>query len=287
MAKLLASVVMGILAGTAAAVAQEPTPAKPPPTPTSQPRELRLRCSDTVLEAMSKAAEQYRKVRPEVSVTVAGGGSAAALAALAEGKAEIAILTRQASPQEFASVRDKGFEPMQVVIGYHRYVIVVAKDNPLESVTMGQLASVWRAQATITKWSQLGVAFPGGRDTPVQLVGPTANSASSEFLRTVVVGRKDEVRGDIAEANGGKAIVERVAKDPTAMGFCPAEYAVGDAVRIVPIAATEKGKPAMPTVEGGYPLQRAIYLYFRDEAGGDAKAFSKWLPVAEALATLK
>ena len=46
-------------------------------------------------------------------------------------------------------------------------------------------------------------------------------------------------------------------------------------------------KPMSPTMADGYPLQRAIYVYFRDEPDGHAKAFAKWLQTAAAVRTMK
>lgn len=42
-----------------------------------------------------------------------------------------------------------------------------------------------------------------------------------------------------------------------------------------------------PSMVDGYPLQRVIYAYFRDEPDGDAKAFVKWLQTSAAITTWK
>ena len=278
---ILMSLVLSVLA-----LAQEPPPPAPPAKPAPEPSLLKLACSDTVLQTMEQAGAEYHKVKPAVRVEVGGGGSGAALAALANGAARIAVTTRQANEQEFATIRGKGFEPVQQVIGYQQYVVVVHATNPIESLTMAQLAELWGETSTITKWSQLGVPTGAWSTAPVRLVGPQDNSQAHEMFRALVMGRA-KTRADIVATAGEKDRVEEIAKEPTSIGYCRAEFAVGDAVRIVPLVRKAGDKPMSPTMADGYPLQRAIYVYFRDEPDGHAKAFAKWLQTAAAVRTMK
>lgn len=280
---------MAILTGLvliAAALAQDPPPPAGEAKPVLASKPLKLSCSDTLLATMEQARDEYRKVKPDLQVEVRGGGTGAALAALADGKANVAVATRQANDKEFAAIRSRGFEPMQQVIGYQRYGIVVHASNPIESLTMAQLTELWAEQSKITKWSQLQAPAGVGADTPVCLVGREVNSQAYEMFRAIVMGAQARTRADIV-VKDEKELLEAVAKDPAAIGFCRADFVVGSGVRIVPLLRKAGDKPMLPTTVDGYPLQRAIHVYFRDEPDGQAKAFAKWLQSSAAIKTLK
>ena len=283
--RVLAAIVTGLVL-TAAALSQDPPPPAASAKPALAPKLLKLRCSDTVLQTVEQARDEYRKAKPDLQIEVAGGGTSVALAALADGTAHVAVATRQANEKEFAAIRSQGFEPMQQVIGYHRYVVVVHASNPIESLTMAQLAELWAEKSAITKWSQLQAPAGVGAEAAVCLVGREDNSQAYEMFRAIVMGAQARTRADIV-VKGEKELVEAVAKDPTAIGYCRAEFVVGTAVRIVPLVRKAGDKPMLPATVDGYPLQRAIYVYFRDEPDGQAKAFAKWLQSSAAIKTLK
>ncbi|MGH7973514.1 MAG: substrate-binding domain-containing protein, partial [Limisphaerales bacterium] len=56
--------------------------------------------SDTMVNLAQAWAEEYRKVAPDVSVEVSGGGSGVGIAALTKGTIDIANASRNMKPEE-------------------------------------------------------------------------------------------------------------------------------------------------------------------------------------------
>jgi phosphate transport system substrate-binding protein len=262
--------------------AQEPSrPAKDEPKPVVKVK-LNLRCSDTLLELEQQLGIEFGKANPNLEVVVNGGGSGAAIGGLMNGATDLALTTRPATDQELAAIRSKGFEPMEQVLGHEDLAVIVHKDNPIESLTVEQLVEVWSDQGATTRWSQLGV--PAVEPDEVLLVNRQNNSGDYTWFREVVLGRQRRYRAGSVAVNGSKDVVDRVAVTPSAIGYCRAAYVVGDKVKAVPMLTKVGGKNEPVSANSpGYPLRRAIYVYFRDEATGNAKTFATWSKTSEAV----
>ena len=48
-------------------------------------------------------------------------------------------------------------EPREIVVGYDALAVYVHKDNPLDSISLEDLAEIYGEGGKITRWSQLGV----------------------------------------------------------------------------------------------------------------------------------
>jgi phosphate transport system substrate-binding protein len=238
---------------------------------------LTMKGSDLLLDVAQDWAEAYH-AHAEVGISVMGGGTSIGFQALATGEAQLAMASRRMSEAEIAAVRASGAEAMELQVGWQALAVCVAAENPLRSLTLEQLAAIYRDADSITKWSQLGVKWPEADDTIVP-VCRQSNSGTHEFFRTQVLGQAS-LRLGIAEFNGSKDIVHFVATHAGAIGFCPPAY-LGDAGRAVALAG-KQGNPAVPPTDpsvrdGSYPLARPFYLYFRDEPSGRVKAFAQWI----------
>lgn len=266
----------------AGVTAQEPQPpAKAEAAPKVEPAVvLQVRCSDTWLTLAQSLCEEYRKANANTSFEVSGGGTAVALASLGLDRANVAIASRQATDDELKQIRAKGTEPMEILLGYEAMAIVVPKDNPLPSLTLAQLADLYGAKGTTQNWAQLGVTLPNAKDVTVHRVGRQPDSGPYEHFVTTVLGRRGVLHDDVHPVGGSKDMAERVAKTPNAIGYCPPAF-VGAALRVVPVAAKDGGKPLLPS-DADYPLRRPVYAYFRDDPSGHAKRFALWIKKSEA-----
>ena len=121
--------------------------------------------SDTMINLAIAWAEAYSKIEPAVSVEVNGGGSGQGIAALINGSCQIANSSRVLEEKEAAEIKAKrGVEPRESMVGYDALSVYVHKSNPLNEISIEQLAEIYRADGKITKWSQLGVKdIPGAK----------------------------------------------------------------------------------------------------------------------------
>jgi ABC-type phosphate transport system substrate-binding protein len=114
--------------------------------------------SDTMIEIAQAWSEAYKAA----SVEVSGGGSGVGISALISGTVDIANCSRHMTESEMKEAKTKtGKDPVQHVVGYDALAVYVHKDNPLEEISMEQLAQIYGVNGNLTKWSQLGVSFQG------------------------------------------------------------------------------------------------------------------------------
>ena len=99
--------------------------------------------SDTMVNVAQAWAEEYAKVRPSISVEVSGGGSATGIASLIDGGADLANCSRSVEAEEISSAKRKtGRLPKEWIVGYDALAIYVHRNNPLEEISLEQLAEI-------------------------------------------------------------------------------------------------------------------------------------------------
>ncbi len=100
--------------------------------------------SDTMVNLAGAWASAYKKVRPEASVQVSGGGSGVGISALEAGTVDIANASREIEPNEVDTTKkNTGKEPKVFVVGLDALAVYVHKDNPLESISIEELAEIY------------------------------------------------------------------------------------------------------------------------------------------------
>ncbi|MBN2505554.1 MAG: substrate-binding domain-containing protein [Verrucomicrobia bacterium] len=122
---------------------------------------LQVKGSDTMVNVAQAWAEAYKKVAPHVDVEVSGGGSGQGIAALIKGTIHICNASRNMKAGEIEQAKkNTGKTPKEIVVGYDALAIYVHKDNPIQSITLEQLAGIFAEDGTLTKWSQLAAPAP-------------------------------------------------------------------------------------------------------------------------------
>ncbi|MGO9202471.1 MAG: phosphate ABC transporter substrate-binding protein [Limisphaerales bacterium] len=241
---------------------------------------LQIRGSDTMLNLAQGWAEEYGKVAPDVAVEVSGGGSGAGVAALVKGTIDIYNASRQMKPEEIEQARkNTGKEPKETIVGYDAVAIYVHKSNPLNEITLDEIAQIFAEGGTIARWSDLGVRIPDTDSDKIVRVSRQSNSGTYEFLRDRVFNKSDFKLGSL-DMNGSKEVVELVASTPAAIGYSGMGYAT-PAVKTLKVKKTA-GDPAYDpnvatTLAGTYPLARSLQLYTLGEPRGAARAYIDWI----------
>ena len=133
--------------------AEQPAPpADPPPSET-----INVEGSDTLVQVAGKWAEIYMEKYPQVNIIVQGGGSGRGIASLINGTTDLANCSREMKPEEKekASSEHQGKPVIETIIGMDALAVYVHKDNPLDTISIEELASIYGNDGEITKWSQL------------------------------------------------------------------------------------------------------------------------------------
>lgn len=237
--------------------------------------------SDTMVNLAQAWAEEYAKIDPSVSVEVSGGGSGTGIAALINGTVDIANCSRQMKPEEIErALQNTGKKPIKYVVGYDALAVYVHKDNPLNEITIEQLADIYGEGGQTTAWSQLGVQNTDCSNDEIIRVSRQSNSGTYFYFREAVLGKARDYKLGSRDLHGSKDVVELISKTPCAIGYSGMGYAT-EHVKMLKIAR-KKGEPAYaPSVESAlnntYPIARPLYMYSLGEPGEQAQKYLDWI----------
>jgi phosphate transport system substrate-binding protein len=239
--------------------------------------------SDTMVNLAQGWAENYHATHPEAMIQISGGGSGVGIASLIDGNCEIASASRKMKEAEIERVREKRHqEAKEIIVGYDALAVYIHKDNPLESISIDELAEIYGEGGRFTRWSQLGVdAKRLGNDTIIR-VSRQNSSGTYVYFREAVMGKTRDYKLGSIDQNGSVDVVALVANTPSAIGYSGMGYFV-PGVKMLKISK-HKGEPGVaPTFEnamkreGGYPITRPLLLYTAGDPKEKAKQLLDWI----------
>ncbi|MEO0026224.1 MAG: PstS family phosphate ABC transporter substrate-binding protein [candidate division WOR-3 bacterium] len=232
--------------------------------------EIIVKGSDTMLNLTQRLAEAFSAVRPDVTVSITGGGSGVGINAIINREVDIANASRKIKSKEISSARSNGVNPVEIVIALDGLSVIVNGKNPVSQLTVEQIGAIYRGE--ITNWNQLG-----GPNKKIVLYGRQPNSGTFVFFREEVV--KGEYSPAMRQMNGNAQIVEGVKADEGGIGYVGLGYIKG-IEGIKPVAVARKAGEAYvaPTDEakvrsGAYPLTRPLYQYTNGRPKGIVRDF--------------
>jgi phosphate transport system substrate-binding protein len=201
----------------------------------------------------------------------------AAPAALIAGRSILAPMGAEMGPADRVAFRAAwGSDPIEFRIAHDSLTrgtlssptgILVARVNPLRRITLDQVRHIFTDQpgrSTISTWRALGIA----NTADIRPVGLAADTAIGRFVLNALRADRYTVRFEgMRQSHDAAAIV---AADPTAIALANLNFA-GPDVRALTII-DDRGIARAPTRtgirSGGYPLDRFLLIYVRQEADG-------------------
>lgn len=206
--------------------------------------------------------------------------------ALMAGETDLAPMGRELWPDEKASFTqlNAGREPFEIRVARGGFdtqqrttaqAVFVNASNPIQRLTMQQLAAIFGHAPTITRWGQLGLTGEWA-DRPIKLDVPpliTPNAMSMQIM-TLKGGAWSNSVHEASVAETAKAI----AADTAAMGFGGFEDG-GPGLKTVPVARDAGSQAVSGTHEtassGRYPLTRYMYIRLLRNPGEPLPAATK------------
>ncbi len=261
-------------------------------------RTIRLRSNAAMKEILREWSAGFMRDHPAVRVEAVCDGSDVAMAALATGQADIALMGREAAAQEV-----KAFEwifryrpaCIEVLTGSAgqpgrspALAFYVHPDNPLAQLTLAQVDAIFSAErrrggpVAILTWGDLGLKGEGASQ-PIRLCAPDTESGTGRFFRSVVLQDSRKLHWDritefvdkspIGEPTHDASFrtIAALAKDRWGFAVAAAGQDSGTAksLAIAGPDGTAVGATPDHIAARRYPLARPIYAYF-NRAPGEA-----------------
>ncbi len=259
------------------------TNASTPKTPV-QSQYIDNKGSDTIVNLALAWAERYKTIKPDVQISVTGGGSGTGLTALVNKSVDIANASRQIKPEEVAAAQKAGLNPQEFVIARDAIAVIVNPENPVNHLTLAQLSAIYRGE--ITNWNEIG-----GEDRPIVKLSRETNSGTHVFfLETVIrLGSSDDktiFSADTLLLPSSEGIISEVRENPNAIGYDGLGYVTSE-VKMLALSSLETPDvyviPSAATVaDSSYLISRNLYMYTPDVPTGEIKAYIEWIMSTEA-----
>ena len=217
-------------------------------------------------------AENYKAKKPDVAVQVAGGGSGVGIAGLIDGILDIAASSREIEPGEVErATRHNGVKPTEFKVALDGLAIYTHRSNPIEQISIQELADIYGEGGSILKWSQLGIGNPSCRSDEIIRVSRQNNSGTYVYFREALLGTSRELEMGSIDQSGSKDVVVLVSRTPCAIGYSGMAYVIPEVKRLK--LSRKKGEPAVvpsaqTAIDGTYPLARpSVPIHSRDANG--------------------
>jgi phosphate transport system substrate-binding protein len=234
--------------------------------------------SDTLVNLALAWAEAYIELRPEVRISVTGGGSGTGIAAMINGTVNIANASRAMKPEEIAAAEANGITPVEFAVARDAIAVVVHPSNPVDRLTLQQISDIYTGK--ITNWNQVG-----GQDRPIVLLSRESNSGTYVyFLENVIrLGDKESdllFSSDTLLMPSSEGISAEVRQNPNAIGYDGLGYVTPDQ-KVVAVARDANRPYVLPSGDtvndGSYPISRPLYMYTAGEPTGEIKVYLDWI----------
>ena len=225
-----------------------------------------IKGSTTVLPIAQKVAEAFMAQNPDVKISISGGGSGNGIKALIDGSTDIADSSRFIKEKEVKLAVDNGRYPVPFAVAYDCIVPVVHPSNSMTNLSMDQLKAIYKGE--IKNWKEVG-----GPDKKIVVVSRDTSSGTYEVWEEKVMKKERVFPGALLQASNG-AVVQAVSNNPNAVGYIGLGY-VDKSVKGLTVNQIQGS--AETTLNGTYPISRALYMFTPGWPNGDVLSFINFM----------
>jgi phosphate transport system substrate-binding protein len=199
--------------------------------------------STTLQPLAAELGEGFQEENPQVTLDIAAGGSTVGIQAVHDGTVDIGMASRSLSDEEAQDI-----EVHQVASDV--ISIVVHPDNPVSSITLEELAAVYRGE--ITNWSELG-----GNDREIVPVIREETSGTRGAFDKLVLDKEAPQGENLTTAVTAGDVSAIVAENRAAIGYTSFGY-LDDTTKVLGVNDV---LPSFESVlDGSYLLTRPLLL---------------------------
>ena len=234
--------------------------------------------SSTVYPVTVAAAEDFRKLHPEVQIPVGISGTGGGFKKFTAGETVVSDASRPIKDSERELAVENGITFIELTVAYDGLSVLVNPDNDWATcMTTDQLNEIWMPDSNVTNWNQIDTRYP---DLEIVLYGPDADSGTFDYFTEEINGDTGVIRHDFFPAVDDNVLVQGIAGDHGALGyFGYAYYAANtDKLKLVGVDPGDGCvEPSEETINNGSytPLSRPLYIYVGIQALGrpEVRAF--------------
>lgn len=203
--------------------------------------------STSMEKVIGYLSESYMADHSDTTVTYNPTGSGAGIQAVAEGRCDIGLASRNLKDEEKTNLNE-------TVVAIDGIAVIVNNENAVDDLTIEQIAAVYKGE--ITNWKELG-----GADAPIVLIGREAASGTRDGFESIT-GTEDLCKY-AQELTSTGDVVQTVSSNPNAIGYASLA-SVGDTVKAIKV---EGVTPTTETIQNGeYKIQRNfVFVTRKDE----------------------
>ena len=213
--------------------------------------------STSMQKVIMSLKETFEAENTGVEVTYNPTGSGSGITAVADGRCDIGLSSRNLKDAE----REQGL--VGTVLAYDGIAVIINPENTVEDLTVEQIAAIYTGE--ITNWSEVG-----GIDAEIVLIGREAGSGTRGGFEEIV--GVEDACAYRQELTSTGDVITAVSQNPGAIGYASLA-SVKDTVKAIKVGGVA---PSDETVKNEtYEIQRPFVLVTREgvELSETAKAF--------------
>jgi len=221
-----------------------------------------IKGSTTVLPIAQKVVEAYMKEKPEIKISLSGGGSSEGFKALIDGSTDIANASRFIKDKELSMCMEKGVFPVPFAVAYDSIIPVVHPENSLTDISLDQLKAIYKGE--IINFKEIG-----GPDREIVVISRDTSSGTFEIWEEKVM-KKEKVtpKAQVMASNG--AIAQAVSKNKYAIGYIGIGY-LNQNLKSLTVGGIQGSEET--TLNGTYPISRALFMFTNGWPKGEVLEF--------------
>lgn len=197
--------------------------------------------STSMEKVISSLGEAFMETNSDVNFTYNPTGSGSGIQAATDGTCDIGLSSRNLKDEEKATLTG-------TVVALDGIAVVVNPNNPVEDLTIDQIAKIYTGE--ITNWKDVG-----GDDQQISVIGREAGSGTRDGFETIT--NTKEACKYAQELTSTGDVITTVSGNPNAIGYASLS-AVKDNVKALKV---EGVTPTEETVlDGTYKIQRPFLL---------------------------
>ncbi|MGN0557683.1 MAG: phosphate ABC transporter substrate-binding protein [Acutalibacteraceae bacterium] len=227
--------------------------------------------STSMEKVIGSLKEIFEEENSGISVTYNPTGSGSGITAVAEGRCDIGLSSRNLKDEEKA----KGLT--ETVLAYDGIAVIVNPANPIADLTLEDIAKIYTGE--ITNWKDVD-----GSDSEIVLIGREAGSGTRDGFESITkTAEKCKYRQELTSTGD---VIATVAENPAAVGYASLA-SVKDSVKALQVDGTT---PSEETIkDGNYKVQRSFVLVTKTDGklSDAAQKFFDYITSADASEVIK